>query len=144
MSANDGFADPTRSSIVCLRDVAADDAGTWEDGCSGYSTDQDEVSEVASTRSVSQISTGVLQLGGTPSNIHMENSSDVHIGSRLNYNAPVTINQCVHVLRNSDVIQDGGMLREAIRGPMHVLDTKDNTTSQGRTAGVRRALMCWQ
>jgi hypothetical protein len=71
----------------------------------------------------------------------MENSSDVHIGSRLNYNAPVTINQCVHVLRNNDVIEDGGLLREAIRGPVHVLDPKETTSSQGRAgacAGSQR------
>jgi len=128
----DVVTDPTRSAMVSLRDVRADEAVIWDDGCSNSSFEQDEHCAVTSTHNVPQISTGVLQLGGTPSNIHMENSSDVHIGSRLNYNAPVTINQCVHVLRNSDVVQDGGLLQEAIRGPVHVLDPKENTTSQGR------------
>jgi len=131
----DVVTDPTRSAVVSLRDIRADEAAKRDDGDDGYSNssfEQDEHYAATSTYNVPQISTGVLQLGGTPSNIHMENSSDVHIGSRLNYNAPVTINQCVHVLRNSDVIQDGGLLQEAIRGPMHVLDPKENTSSQGR------------
>ena len=128
----DVVTDPTRSAMVSLRDVRADEAVSWDDEHSNSSFETDEHCDTTSTRSVPQISTGVLQLGGTPSNIHMENSSDVHIGSRLNYNAPVTINQCVHVLRNSDVIQDGGMLQEAIRGPVYVLDPKENTSSQGR------------
>jgi len=128
----DVVTDPTRSAMVSLRDVRTDEAVTWDDGCSSSSSEQDEHRAATSTRNVPQISTGVLQLGGTPSNIHMENSSDVHIGSRLNYNAPVTINQCVHVLRNSDVVQDGDLLREAIQGPVHVLDPKENTSSQGR------------
>jgi len=136
MSVDDGVTDPTRSAVVSLRDVRAGEALTWDDGCSSSSSEQVEDCAATSTRNVPQISTGVLQLGGAPSNIHMENSSDVHIGSRLNYNAPVTINQCVHVLRNNDVIEDGGLLREAIRGPVHVLDPKETTSSQGR-AGAR-------
>jgi hypothetical protein len=130
MSAENDVTDPTRSAVVSLRDVRADEAFKWDDECSGCSSEPDEHCEATSTRNVPQISTGVLQLGGAPSNIHIENSSDVHIGSRLNYNAPVTINQCVHVLRNSDV-QNGDLLREAIRGPVHVLNPKENISSQG-------------
>jgi hypothetical protein len=136
MSVDEGVTDPTRSVVVSLRDVSGDEALTWDDGSSSSSSELVEDCSATSTRNVPQISTGVLQLGGTPSNIHIENSSDVHIGSRLNYNAPVTINQCVHVVRNNDVIQDGGLLREAIRGPVHVLDSKETTSSQGR-AGAR-------
>jgi hypothetical protein len=132
MSVDDDVTDPTRSAVVCVREVRPDDAATSDDGCSGSSSEPDENIEEASTSNVSQISTGVLQVGGTPSNIHMENSSDVHIGSRLIYNGPVTINQRVRVTRNSDVIQNGGVLREAILGPMHGLDTKETTSSQGR------------
>jgi hypothetical protein len=140
MLANASVTDPTRSAVVSSRDVRADDAAASDDGCSGSGSDQEEDYEDVSTGQVPQISTGVLHLGGAPSNIHMENSSDVHIGSRLNYNAPVTINQCVHVLKNDDV-QNGVMLREAIQGPVHVLDPNQNTSSQGKgPASVRRAL----
>jgi hypothetical protein len=134
----DGVTGAVRSSVVSVRDVTADDSVTWDDGNSGSGSEQDEDCEGASTRKMSEISTGVLQLVAAPSNIHMENSSDVHIGSRLNYNAPVTINQCVHVLGNSDVIKDGAIMREAIRGPVHLIDSDENT-SQGRgTASMSR------
>lgn len=129
MSADTGVTDPARSAVLSVRDLRADEAVASDDGCSRSGSEQEEDYEEVSTRKVSEISTGVLHVGGTPSNIHMENSSDVHIGSRLNYNAPVTINQCVHVLRNSDVIQDGVMLREAIRGPVHVVEPSRNSSA---------------
>lgn len=137
MSVPNGLTDPVRSSVVAVRAMNADEAAASDEGCSGSSSEQEEEYETVPTRTVSQISTGAVHVGGTPSNIHMENSSDVHIGSRLNYNAPVTINQCVHVLGNSDVIQDGVMLREAIQGPVRVVDPFQNGSSQGR-----RVQMC--
>jgi hypothetical protein len=138
MSIDDGVTDPTGSEVVCLRDVIPDDVVTMDDGCSVSCSEQDEESDVPSTRSVTQISESVSQPGGTASSIRIDNSRDVQIGLRLNYNAPVTINQFVQVVRNSDVIQDGRLLREAIRAPMHILDPKENTLSQGRAgAGTR-------
>nr|CAD7441869.1 unnamed protein product [Timema bartmani] len=41
----------------------------------------------------------------TPTSVYMEGSRDVQIGSRLHYNAPVTINQYVHVLRSDSETQ---------------------------------------
>jgi hypothetical protein len=140
MSVDNDVSDPTRSSTVSIRTKSEDvrkkkiesDYGNCAESNGSTSEDEEDCDyEGASTRKVSQVSTGVLHVGGPPSNIHMENNSDIHIGSRLHYNAPVTINQYVHVLGNSEVSRDG-ILQEAIRAPMNGLDAKENNISQGK------------
>lgn len=49
-----------------------------------------------------------------PTNIHMENTHDVQVGPRLLYNAPVTVNQHVHVVKG-----DGEVLQYALKAPLH-------------------------
>jgi hypothetical protein len=105
--------------------IGADDGSNR----SGSEAEDHEYEEV-STHNTAQVSTCGLHNVGSPSNIHMENNSDVHIGSRLHYNAPVTINQYVSVLGNSDVTQNS-ILHEAVKAPIHGLDTSENI-SQGR------------
>jgi hypothetical protein len=102
-----------------------------EDGSTRSSSDaEDNEFEADSTRKTSQICAGVLHPGGPPSNIHMENNSDVQIGSRLHYNAPVTINQYVSVLGNSDVTQNS-FLHEAVKVPIPGVAISENI-SQGK------------
>jgi hypothetical protein len=104
---------------------------------SSSDTEVDEFGE-DSARKTAQISTGVLHTGGAPSNIHMQNNSDVQIGSRLHYNAPVTINQYVSVLGNSDVTQNS-VLHEAVKVPIGGFDISENV-SQGKL--TKAAVVC--
>jgi hypothetical protein len=106
------------------------DIGAHDGTNSSSSEAEDQEYENISTRNTSQVLTCGLHNVGSPSNIHMENNSDVHIGSRLHYNAPVTINQYVSVLGNSDVTQNS-ILHEAVKAPVHGLDTNEKI-SQGK------------
>jgi hypothetical protein len=128
MSVDKDVNDPTINfSIHTTKDgMQKEDTFGADDGCNRSSSeDSDHEYEDVSTRKVSQVSTGVLHTGGSPSNIHMENNSDVHIGSRLHYNAPVTINQYVHVLGKNDGTQNS-ILHEAVKAPIHGFDTEEN------------------
>jgi hypothetical protein len=121
----------TRSEDVQQEEVPAADDGNCANSNGSTSEDEgDSDYEKISTREVAEVSTGALRLGGPPSNIHMENNSDIQIGSRLHYNAPVTINQYVSVVGSNDMPQDG-ILQEAVRAPIHGLDHKENGISQG-------------
>jgi hypothetical protein len=122
---------PTRNEDVQKKEVLATDGGSCAHSNGSTSEDEEDFDyEDVSTRKVSQVATDVLHPGGPPSNIHMENSSDIQIGSRLHYNAPVTINQYVHVLGSSEGSHDG-ILQEAVRAPIHGLNAKENNISQG-------------
>jgi hypothetical protein len=108
-----------------------EDTSGADDGSNTSSSEaEDQEYEEVPTYNTAQVSTCGLHNVGSPSNIHMENNSDVHIGSRLHYNAPVTINQYVSVLGNSDVKQNS-ILHEAVQAPIHGLDTSDHI-SQGK------------
>lgn len=123
---------PTRKADMQKKDVLATDDGscTYSNGSSTSEDEEDPDYEGVSTHKVSEVSTGALCLSGSPSNFHMENNSDVQIGPRLHYNAPVTINQFVHVLGNNEVSPDG-ILQEAVRAPIHGLDAEESNKSQG-------------
>ncbi|XP_021921578.1 peptidoglycan recognition protein-like isoform X2 [Zootermopsis nevadensis] len=122
---------PSRKADMQKKDVLATDDGscTHSNGSSTSEDEEDPDYEGVSTHEVSEVSTGALCLSGSPSNFHMENNSDVQIGPRLHYNAPVTINQFVHVLGSNEVSPDG-ILQEAVRAPIHGLDAEESNISQ--------------
>jgi hypothetical protein len=115
-----------------------------EDGSTRSSSDaEDNEYEADSTRKTSQVCAGVQHTGGPPSNIHMENNSDVQIGSRLHYNAPVTINQYVSVLGNSDVTQNS-FLHEAVKVPIPGLDISENISQGKLTKAIEHSCSTWR
>jgi hypothetical protein len=109
-----------------------------DDGSDRSSSGSEDHEYEVSPRIAAQVSTGGLHSFGSPSSIHMENNSDVHIGSRLHYNAPVTINQYVSVLGNGDETQNS-ILHEAVKAPIHGLDTSKNIP-QGKTVFGRHSV----
>jgi hypothetical protein len=139
LSDND-IKDPTVNfSIPQKNDMRKEGACGADDGSDRSSSEaEDHEYEEVSPRIAAQVSTGGLHSVGSPSNIHMENNSDVHIGSRLHYNAPVTINQYVSVLGNGDVTQSS-ILQEAVKAPIHGLDTSENI-SQGKIVFERHSV----
>jgi hypothetical protein len=141
MSVDNSLNNPTRNSTEPIQtrnsDAETEDDGSCAQSDASNAEEEDYEREEASTHKVSQVSTGVSHLGGPPANIHMENNSDVHIGSRLHYNAPVTINQYVHMLGNNEVTQDG-ILHEAVRAPIHELNPTRYIIPQGRSLYTSR------
>ena len=59
----------------------------------------------------------------TPMNINVENSSDVQVGPRLLYNAPVTVNQHLHVVKG-----EGDVLQYALKAPLHEIHGEFKTS----------------
>ncbi|XP_069701774.1 peptidoglycan-recognition protein LA-like [Periplaneta americana] len=122
----------TNSKAITDAESGTTDSDVGVDGCCRGSSSEDEDNEYegASTRKASEVSAAIMEHpAGVTSNIHMENSSDVQIGPRLHYNAPVTINQYVSVLGNGEPGGQDGVVKQAITAPMQGLDQTLSTSN---------------
>ncbi|XP_067003394.2 peptidoglycan-recognition protein LA [Anabrus simplex] len=135
--ASDGFQVSASTEMEVMEEDDDEESESEED--------EDEVPD----RNVSDVVEMALKQTMTPTAISMENSSHVHIGPRLNYNAPVTINQYVNVQKTGGNVAED-LQQHAIKAPAYVngfvtgknvQHIDDAVTSRWLTSHNRRLLM---
>ncbi|KAJ9573838.1 hypothetical protein L9F63_008762 [Diploptera punctata] len=69
----------------------------------------------------------------------MENTHDVQVGPRLLYNAPVTVNQHVHVVKGGDDV-----LQYALKAPLHDVQSNNNFVPMAQKFETKSFLSSWR